>query len=256
MEMSIVTNRPVFMNKSLEKATIQLMKCNQQIKTRQYDIAAILADIDTNKLYQDDGFASTQEYARNTFGMEKTLCYMLIEVGKTYTRPILSDGGKVIGHCSNLLPPVSTEKQDAPLHDFMPGQIGRMISLGRDKIKELIEDGSITPTMTHREIDTVVKAHKPPKAIKGAVEPTEPVEPVEGAVEPTEPVEPVEGAVEPMEPVEPVEGAVEPMEPITVDTVRSSEWDNISTDILIAELRARGFSIYDHNGKEMRYNWN
>lgn len=226
MDLVTITNRPKFLNKELEQATVNLMKCDMQIKTRRYDIAAILADVANRKLYEQDGFASAQEYAHSTFGMQKSLAYALIDVGTTFTRPIINDKGKVIGHCSNLLPPANHEKQDAPLIDFSTGQLARLSPLGRDKVIELIDNESLSPTMTYREIDALVKANKPPKEL---------IEP-ETVDESTEAVEAVE----------------------TADTglIRDSKWDNVSTDLLIAELRKRNFVVYDNNGQEMVIDWN
>ena len=237
-----VTNRPKFLNKDLEKATVYIFSCDAQVRARQYDIAAILAEIDNKKLYKDDGFASAAEYANVTFGMQKTLAYALIEVGTNYTRPIYSDKGRVIGHCSNLLPAADIEKQTAPALDFTTGQIARMASLGREKVVELVNDGTVSPRMTHKEIDAVVKANKPPKAIKEAPEtPTEPAEtPTEPAETPTEPAEMTNG---------------ETTFPRYPEVRRDESWDKMPSDILIAEIRARGFIVYDRNGAEIVIDW-
>lgn len=222
----IVTNRPKFMNKDLESATIALCKCDMQIKARQYDIAAILADVDARKLYVDDGFASTQEYAHTTFGMQKSLAYALIDVGRNYTRPIISTNGKTIGHCSNLLPPADQSKQDAPLVDFTTGQLSRISSLGRETIRSLIESGELTPQMTYKQLDALVKAHKPSNDV-----------------------------LEP-ETVEETTEEIESVETPATGLKRDSKWDNVSTDLLIAELRKRCFVVYNSDGEEQVIDWN
>ena len=222
----IVTNRPKFLNKDLESATLALCKCDMQIKARQFDIAAILADVDARKLYVDDGFASTQEYAHTTFGMQKSLAYALIDVGRNYTRPIISANGKTIGHCSNLLPPADQSKQDAPLVDFTTGQLSRISSLGRETIRSLIESGELTPQMTYKQLDALVKAHKSANEVIEA----------ETVEESTETVEPAE----------------------TSDTglKRDAKWDNVSDDLLIAELRKRCYVVYNSDGQEQVVDWN
>lgn len=235
-----ITNCPKFLNKDLEKATVYIFSCDAQVRARQYDIAAILAEIDAKKLYKDDGFASAAEYANVTFGMQKTLAYALIEVGTNYTRPIYSDKGRVIGHCSNLLPAADIEKQTAPALDFTTGQIARMASLGREKVVELVNDGSVSPRMTHKEIDAVVKANKPPKAIKAPETPETPTEPSTVPETPTEPAEMVNG---------------ETTFPRSPEVSRDETWDKMPTDILIAEIRARGFIVYDRNGAEIVIDW-
>ena len=160
MELTIITNNPVFMNRDLEKATNALINCDLQIRSRQYSIAAILAEIDAKKLYEDDGFTSVPDYAFKVFGMKKSTCYDLIEIGKTYVRPIYTKSGKISAHCSNLLPPADAEKQDAPILDFTTRQIATFKTLGRDKVVDLIAEGKLNPSMTNAAIVELVKAEK------------------------------------------------------------------------------------------------
>lgn len=228
MDLITVTNRPKFLNPELEKATKVLMNCDMQIKARQYDIAAILAEIDNRKLYEQDGFASAVEYANTTFGVQKSVAYLLIEVGTNYTRPILNEKGKCIGHCSNLVPPANPDKQDAPLIDFTTGQLSRVTSLGREKVLELVKSGDLSPTLTYKEINALVKAHKPPKELSE-------LEPDEASNADSKPHEAPEIT--------------------TTGLHRGDSWDNVSTDILIAELRLRGFKVFDREGKEVCTEW-
>lgn len=225
-ELSVVTNRPRFNNPKLEHATVLLMECDSQVRTRQFDIASILGNIEAEKLYVDDGFESTAEYAMTTFGIQKTLAYELIDIGTNYTRTLYNDEGKIIGHCSNLLPPANPEKQDAPLIDFTPNKIGKLKVLGRDKVLELIERGDIKPNMTFKQLSEIVKLNKA-KAISEPTEPTEPSEPTEPA---------------------------EPTEPRETSLSRHSEYNNIATEFLIAELRARGYTVYRDNIEQI-INW-
>ena len=247
MQLTPVTNHPVFMNKQLEKVTQAIIDCGNTIQSRRYAVAALLAKVEVEKLYEDDGFTSAAEYAKATFGMEKTLAYNLIKIGTDYTRPIIDAKGKTKGYCSNLLPSANPDAQDAPLLDFSPVQIERILPLGRDKVLELVKDGKLSPSMTVREMKDVVKAHKPPK---GDAETTF----TDVQEEPTEHSE---------EPVQPVETSEEPTQ-VTLDDIteepvkagiRPSEFDQLSTDWLVAELRARGFKVYKAQGVEMLYEW-
>ena len=216
-ELTVVTNRPRFNNPKLEHATMLLMECDSQVRTRQFDIASILGNIESEKLYVDDGFETCAEYAMNTFGIQKTLAYELIDIGINYTRNLYNSEGKVIGHCSNLMPPAHPELNDAPLIDFTPNKIGRLKVLGREKVLELIERGDITPTMTFKQLSEIVKLNKA-KAIPEQTEQTEQTEPRETSMS------------------------------------RHSEYNNISTDCLIAELRARGYTVYRNNVEQI-INW-
>ena len=239
MQLTPVTNRPLFMNSQLEKVTQTILKTGASIQSGRYAISALLAKVEAEKLYADDGFKNAIEYANATFGIEKSLAYNLVKMGANFTRPILNDKGRITGYCSNLLPPANPDKQDAPLVDFTPTQITRFMTLGRDKVIQLIDEGSLTPRMTVKEILEVVKANKPPKALETSF-----------TDEHTEP------NPEPAEPSEPVQNATQTMtEPHIIPESRDlADFDNMPSDWLIAELRARGFKVFK-NDVEMIFEW-
>ena len=232
MQLTPVTNRPLFMNKQLEKVTQSILKAGTNIQSNRYGIAALLAKVQSEGLFKDDGFGNASEYACQTFGMEKSLSYDLIKLGQQYVRPILNDKGKTIGFCSNLIPPANPDTQDAPLLDFTPTQIIRFMTLGREKVLELINDEKLTPRMTIREILAVVKENKPPKALETSF--TE--QPTEATEQPTEATE------------QPTEAPEQPTEP------RPTEFDTFPSTWLIAELRARGFKVSKDN-VDMVFDW-
>lgn len=234
-ELITITNRPKFANKMLEKATMTILSCDNDIKSRQYSIASILADVDAKKLYEDDGFASCAEYAEKTFGIKKSTSYALITIGKEYTRPVLNEKGKIVGHCSNLLPAADFDKQDAPLIDFTTRQISLFSTLGREQVIDLVSNGSLSPTMTANQIREVVKAQKALLAPTPTPEPEQPTTEPDNAPAPTEPEQPT-------------------TEPITVGIERPENFDNLSSDILIAELRKRGFRVF-RDDVEQVYSW-
>lgn len=240
MELTLVTNRPKFNNMELEKATILLSNCDSNIRRYQFTIAATLAKIENSKLYTDDGFDSCAEYAMQTFGMKKTLAYNLIDIGTNYTRAYHDKKGKIIGYCSNLLPACDSEIMDAPLIDFTPNKISRFKSLGREKVLEMVNNGELTPQMTTREIDDVVKLNTAIPAVEG--------EPIEA---------PEQSAESPEQSAESTEQTVEVTEPIRaqLEEERPDTYDNINTAFLVAELRARGFIVYQSDGKELIIDW-
>ena len=235
MDLIANTNRPKFLNPELEHATKVLMNCDLQIKARQYDIASILAEVEYRKLYEQDGFKSAVEYANTTFGIQKSVAYLLIEVGAKYTRPILNEKGKCIGHCSNLLPPANPDKQDAPLNDFTTGQLSRVTSLGRETVLKLVNDGELSPDMTYKDINALVKAHRPPKELPA---PEQEATPEQEAI--------TEQEVTPEQ---------EAPEITSTGLKRGDSWDNVSTDVLIAELHIRGFKVFDREGNEVLTEW-
>ena len=245
-----VTNKPTFLNPKLERLTQRIIKLDGDIKTRQYDIAATLATVDIEGLFKDDGFTSTVEYATATFGIQKSLAYALVTIGRDYTREIHNDAGKVIGHCSNLLKPSNPEKQDAPLLDFTTTQIMRFITLGREKVLELVESGDLSPKQTVNEILKVVKENKVKKVTEQPEQPTQEQEQPEQPEQPTQ-EQPTQEQEKPEQ-----EQPTQEQPETTIDTTRGTGFDNIPSDVLIAELRLRGFRVFDHSGEvEMRYKW-
>lgn len=251
-----VTNKPTFLNQKLERLTQRIIKLDGDIKTRQYDIAATLATVDIEGLYKDDGFTSTVEYATATFGIQKSLAYGLVTIGRDYTREIHNDAGKVIGHCSNLLKPANPDKQDAPLLDFTTTQIMRFITLGREKVLELVERGDLSPKQTVNEILKTVKENKVKKVTQE--QPTQEQEQPEQPTQEQEQEQPEQPETTPEQPTqeEPEQEQEQEQPETTIDTTRGTGFDNIPSDVLIAELRLRGFRVFDHSGKvEMRYKW-
>ena len=224
-ELMAVTNRPVFINKKLENATERLIACSNTINGKEYAIAAILAEIESKSLYSDDGFGSSAEYAEQTFGIKKSKAYSLITIGKDFTRPILNRAGKAIGYCSNLLPAADIEKQDAPLIDFTTRQISIFTGLGRENVLELIDNGSLKPSMTCREISDLIKKIK--EAVKSSNEVGENREATE---------------------------VEEPEQVQVTEITRPESFDKITDDTLIAELRKRGFKVYKGK-KEVVIDW-
>lgn len=250
-----VTNKPTFLNPKLERLTQRIIKLDGDIKTRQYDIAATLATVDIEGLYKDDGFSSTVEYATATFGIQKSLAYALVTIGRDYTRELRNEKGNVIGHCSNLLKPANPEKQDAPLLDFTTTQIMRFLSLGREKVVELVESGDLSPKQTVNEILKVVKENKVKKVTEQPTQEQEQEQPEQEQKpeQPTQeqPEQPEQKPEQPEQEEQPVQ-----MEEETIETPRGSGFDHIPSDMLIAELRYRGYRVFSGSGKvEMRYKW-
>lgn len=142
-ELTIRTNDlPVFANKELNSATKKIVTIGTKIKKNLFEIALILAKVSETECFKDDGFKSAADYAMKTFGFKKTAAYSLLTIGKEYTAPTLE---------SNL--------PHEPNEDFTTTQIEKMLPLkDRAVVVELVENGEITPDMSCKEIETVVKA--------------------------------------------------------------------------------------------------
>lgn len=196
-----------FTNKELQNATMAIYKIAENIRTRWFEIAAIVAMVDSKELYKDDGFADVHEWVNKIFAFGKSTSYDLLKVGKEYVREVYNKAGKVIGYECNLVP----EGSD----NFSTTQVRRMLPAGHELASELVESGEITPDMTTTKIAKIVKAHLSPES-------TEDEE--EGEPDTTED---------------------------EVDKLRGI-FDKISTADLIKELTARGFIVYNKEGREMK----
>lgn len=256
MEM-VTTNNGKILNKGLQKATDLILALGAQIKSKQFDIASILWEVEQKQLFKDDGYESAAEYAMATFGFKKSKAYALVAIGKEYTRPVYDKKGKCVGHASNLIPAANPDMQDAPLNDFTVTQIERILPLGREKALELIQAGEMNPNMTVEAIRGVVKANKPAPAIEA---PETPVEAPTSAPDTETEQTPAPNAQAPETPVEGPTSAPEIPADIsahaegTTGFTRGENWDNVPTDILIAELNLRGFQVF-RNGEEITVKW-
>lgn len=151
--MDIITKSTYnFKNRSLNASTKRIMKAGITIGKSFYKIAAELARIDTKKLYIEDGFESTIDYAKRVVGLNQSNAYYLLKIGLEYT----ADGEhSIFVHDDGM--------------DYTIGQWKYLLPLGKDAIGEMDKDGVIKPSMSVRAIANVVKMHT-------AAEPEETVE--------------------------------------------------------------------------------
>lgn len=135
-------NPIVFENSNLTEVTKDIYRNAGMIRRCFYRIARDLVQVEKERLFVEDGFLSTIEYACKTFGFKKSLVYNLLTIGKQYTQPT--------GNESNL-------KHDKA-KDFSSGQLSVMLSYDESKIREMTDADEITPYMTVREIKKRLKA--------------------------------------------------------------------------------------------------
>lgn len=217
MEMMINTtdkNVLSFQNKKLQNATMQIMQIAGKIRNNWFEVGAIIAMVDEQELYKDDGFNNVHEWTTRAFNIKKTMSYDLLKIGKEYTREILSEKGRTIGYECNLIVPDSSE-------NFALTQVIRMLPAGHEKAQELVNAKLITPDMTSTAIG---------KVIKGLNEPDESEEEPEEVTTPNHPEE---------------------LEEVTHEEWLRMTFDKITTEELVEELKKRGFSVFDREGGEM-----
>lgn len=209
-------NNLTFTNKKLQNATMQIMQIAGKIKNNWFQIGAIIAEVDRQELYKDDGFENVHAWTTRAFNIKKTTSYDLLRIGKEYTREILSEKGKVTGYECNLLP----ENSEA---NFTTTQVMKMLPAGHEKAQELVDSGVITPDMTTTAISKVIKDLN-----KKDEEPEEPA----------------------------TDASNEPEEDEAPEAPTHEEWlrmtfDKITTGELIEEMKIRGFTVFDKEGKVM-----
>lgn len=148
------TTSALFINKDLSTATRKILKLGSNMRKSAYEIAHIIATVESNKSYEEDGFKNVHEWTASTFGFKKSASYTLLAIGKEYTTEVIDEKGKSVGFGSNI-----TIDPDA---DFTTTQIEKLLPVGHDTAVELVKDGTVTPLMTCKEIEQVVKAIKNP----------------------------------------------------------------------------------------------
>lgn len=218
MDMMINTNDRnslSFINKKLQNATMQIMQIAGRIKNNWFQIGAIIAQVNDEELYKDDGFSNVHEWTQRAFNIKKTTSYDLLRIGKEYTRELTTEKGRVTGYECNLLP----ENSEA---NFTTTQVMKMLPAGHDKAQELVDSKVITPDMTSTAISKVIKD------LKKQEEPEQ----------------------EEPEQEEPATEQEEPQAPTHDEWLRMT-FDKITTGELIEEMKTRGFTVFDKEGKAM-----
>ena len=143
--MDIVINNTVeIKNPELKKITTEIKKASANVIGNTFKISALIAHVDENELYLEDGFNDVFEYVKQCFGLEKASAYNLIRVGKDFITEMENGKGyeTILTHATK---------------DYSISQIFKMLPLGIEKAKELTEDGVIDETMSCRQIEKIVK---------------------------------------------------------------------------------------------------
>lgn len=219
IELTICNTR--FHDAQLRDATERINRYAGEILRNGFAIGATMAMVESTKCYENDGFKSTVEWAMKSFNLKKSAVYNYLKIGKDFTREIVSNKGKTTGYCSNLLKipgtdvevlSYNTEPAPAPEKDFTPSQIERLLPVGRDTALEMVREGVITPEMSCKDIQRIVKTHT-----------------AENDETETESTDPGTDTAETASP-----------------RTRKRNLSKIATADLIAELETRGYTVYEN----------
>lgn len=226
-EITNTNQAPVLMNRELQKATDNVIALNNANIRNDYQIAAIFAQVEKSGCLADDGFKNVADWGMKCIGFKRAQCYNYLKVGKEYTREVISNKGKSLGYCSNLLPipgddsnrettSFGTEPAPAPDKDFNMSQtiaISRIDT--REQALDLIHEGVISPDMSVRDIKKVIEKIKEP-------DDNDDVENVESSEQPEQSEQP--------------------------EKKHKRDLSKVETADLIDELIKRGFRVTDNDG--------
>lgn len=106
-------------------------------------LAPIFGELLTSKCYTEDGFKSVADYAEQTFGMGKSMAYMLARVGKEYH----NEGGELTAKAVETL---STAK------------LAELTGVDRVAVSKAIESGELTAESSLADCREFAARHKKP----------------------------------------------------------------------------------------------
>ena len=146
----IIRTNNTFKSKDLTKATLGLADCFNSANKAYKDACVILAKVEANKSYKDDGFGSLAEYAE-LIGLNKSAAHKMENAG----RLILSDNPVI--------------RDFAAKADY--SKLSLLQSEDEDEVAEAIEKGELTPDTTAAKVKEW-KAARPVKDGKEKIVPT------------------------------------------------------------------------------------
>ena len=137
---STVLPESIVVTGQLKIVTNQILKLNWTVKKNLFKIALLLAKVNNEKLYEKDGFRDVYDYALQVFGYKKIATNNMLRVASQY---IDETGETTLPHKTG--------------YDFSMSQVVKMLPMGYDAAKKACEDQNITPDMSCRTIEKVVK---------------------------------------------------------------------------------------------------
>lgn len=146
----IIRTNNAFKSKDLTKATLGLADCFNSANKAYKDACVILAKVEANKSYKDDGFSSLAEYAE-LIGLNKSAAHKMENAG----RLILSDNPII--------------RDFAAKADY--SKLSLLASEDEDVVAEAVEKGELTADSTAANVKAW-KASRPVKEGKEKIVPT------------------------------------------------------------------------------------
>ena len=154
-DLNTIKTEVALTNKNLAKVTEKIYKLADTMRKSAFETAVLIATVDVNQWFLDDGFEDVHAWTAQMFGFKKSASYNLLKIGKEWARTITNETGKTVGYRSLL-----TNESD-PI-DFTTSQVTLLLPEGLEKAQELVKEDVITPEMTCAEIRKKLKElHEP-----------------------------------------------------------------------------------------------
>lgn len=215
----VVSSVRTYNNQELQNATDSIRALGEQVKANMFAIAFTINRVNTERLFEQDGFRNVHEWTAEAFGYKKSMSYNMLKIGMIYVKSETLPDGSVV-YSSNLPRPNNAD-------DFNATQVARMLPLGWNTARQMVEDGIITSDMSANDISKIVKE------TNDSAEPDAPSTPDD--------VESHESSTESSD--EPSTPLIESTEPKHVKRLAK-----VTTEDLIQELLYRGFTVNSPDG--------
>ena len=140
----------------LREATERICALNDKKHTMDYEILSIIARVSKEDSFRPD-FKNVHEWTMSAFGFKRAYSYALLKIATELCTPVFNEKGRKIGIMSRIKGKNSV--------DFTPTQLFQLTSVPLDVLNEWVENDTISPTMSCRDLAKVVKTWKSSKRL-------------------------------------------------------------------------------------------
>ena len=144
-------------DKKLIQATNRIEKYMVGAKKSLFAIAVELNKIDSQKLWEKDGFKNVSDYGEKVLGYKHAMTNNMIRISTSYIEATTQE---------SILP--HAEKKDWTL-----GQLQELLTITPEEAQKLVDDGIISVDMSTKKIREAVKQYKNPVIEEAKEEATE-----------------------------------------------------------------------------------
>lgn len=140
----------------LREATERICALNDKKHTMDYEILSIIAKVSKEESFRPD-FKNVHEWTMSAFGFKRAYSYALLKIATELCTPVFNEKGRKIGVMSRI--------KGKNAVDFTPTQLFQLTTVPLDVLNEWVENDTISPTMSCRDLNKVVKTWKASKRL-------------------------------------------------------------------------------------------